>query len=300
LVDPGEAGHFFEFARVEFEPHADTGFEPPTALWLAEFSRLVYRRERDELPERSVTFRTRDQLLDAQGWHEAAVFRTDCGAPQGALLRRRNTDTSVLVFRGTLGISDLLTDAHWVLQTWPGRGSVHSGFKLAHAVLWPQVRTALRDLRGRLFLTGHSLGGGLATMTAALCRRELRLLEIAGLYTFGSPRVGDREFGAALDNVSHFRVVNDADIIPRVPPVIPNRVLPYFAHAGSLHHLVDGDLRPYSRGLDPFADAGGIPSIARLRQALAVANHAAGSLPAFLSDHAPVNYVAKLGALVRT
>lgn len=301
LLNPGEAEDFFTVRTLQpLAAQSGTAFDRDTACWLAEFSRLMYRRERDELPNRPAAFRTRDQLLTAQGWRETVVFHTDRGVPQGALFRQRDTDTSVLVFRGTLGVPDLLTDAHWVLQPWPGRGSVHSGFKLAHAVLWPQLQTALRDLRGRLFVTGHSLGGALATMTAALCRQELRSLELAGLYTFGSPRVGDHAFGAALDDVPHFRIVNDADIIPRLPPAITNPVLPYFMHTGSLHHLIDGNLRVYSRGLDPFAEGGEFPSVAGLQPMLAVANRATGSLPPFLSDHSPVNYLAKLDALVGT
>ncbi len=295
LMNPGEAENFFALEGLTpFAPSSAAGFNRHSAMWLAEFCRLIYRQERDELPHRPAGFRTRAQILAEHGWREGAVLRSGQGVPQAAVFERTNPDGAVIVFRGTLGLRDMFTDLQLVLRPWAGAGHVHQGFKDAHAALWPALKQQLPAPRGPIFLTGHSLGGALATMTAALCRTELPSHDIAALYTFGSPRVGDRVFGAALQSVPHFRVVNDLDVIPRLPPVIPNPVLPYFEHSGQLHHLVNGGLRVLLTGEDPFAAVAGLPTAIELKRMLANNSGVLGELPPFLSDHAPVNYVAKL------
>ncbi len=295
LMNPGEAENFFAIdGLLPFDPAAAGGFNRNSALWLAEFSRVIYRQERDEVANRPAGFRTRAQILAEHGWREGAVLRSGQGVPQAAVFERTNPDGAVLVFRGTLGLRDMFTDLQLVLRPWAGPGHVHQGFKEAHAALWPALKQQLRALQCPIFLTGHSLGGALATMTAALCRTELPSHDIAALYTFGSPRVGDRVFSAALQSVPHFRVVNDLDVIPRLPPMIPNPVLPYFEHSGQLHHLVNGGLRVIPPGEDPFAAVAGLPTAIELKRMLANNSGVLGELPPFLSDHAPANYVAKL------
>ena len=295
LMNPGEAENFFASEGLTpFDPSAAAGFNRNPAMWLAEFCRLIYRQELDELPHRPAGFRTRAQIVAEHGWREATVLRSGQGVPQAAVFERTNPDGAVIVFRGTLGLRDMFTDLQLVLRPWAGAGHVPQGFKDAHAALWPALKQQLHALRRPIFLTGHSLGGALATMTAALCRTELPSLDIAALYTFGSPRAGDRVFGAALRSVPHFRVVNDLDVIPRLPPVILNSVLPFFQHTGQLHHVVDGNLQIFPSGADPFASVITMTKLSELRSLLASSVGPVGKLPPFLTHHAPVNYVAKL------
>lgn len=79
-----------------------------------------------------------------------------------------------------------------------------------------------------VWLTGHSLGGALAVILAATLRENG--VPVHGLYTFGAPRVGDKEFAKQLNrglrNKSHWRVVNEGDLVPHVP------MEPFFCHAG--------------------------------------------------------------------
>jgi hypothetical protein len=72
-----------------------------------------------------------------------------------------------------------------------------------------------------VWITGHSLGGALATMAAARLVGEgvLRPEQIGGIYTFGQPRVGDAHFAQAYAlGARHFRVVHDNDVVTQVPP----------------------------------------------------------------------------------
>ena len=73
----------------------------------------------------------------------------------------------------------------------------------------------------RFAITGHSLGGALATLAAADFRkREQRYSDLTELFTYGSPRVGN---GAVADlltkqSTKNYRVTNGDDTIPRLPP----------------------------------------------------------------------------------
>ena len=45
-----------------------------------------------------------------------------------------------------------------------------------------------------ILITGHSLGGALAVLSALDIKKELMFNETISLYTFGAPRVGNDEF----------------------------------------------------------------------------------------------------------
>ena len=147
-------------------------------------------------------------------------------ATQGFVARR--DDIVIVAFRGTepLNAADWLSDVKYhqvTLKDIPGL--LHGGF--AHALgdgvteqMCDTVTKLARGAKTRLFVTGHSLGGALAVIAAALLHfREGR--RIAGVYTYGQPRVGDPAFCSSFDQALGpvtFRYVNDLDIVPHVPP----------------------------------------------------------------------------------
>jgi triacylglycerol lipase len=71
------------------------------------------------------------------------------------------------------------------------------------------------DLKDKpLLITGHSLGGALATIAT---KRLKHKAGIAACYTFGSPRVGDEEWIANI-KTPIYRLVNAADCVTMLPP----------------------------------------------------------------------------------
>lgn len=85
-----------------------------------------------------------------------------------------------------------------------------------------------KNPKARLVITGHSLGGALAAMFAAIVlsnnvEKNLLLKRLEAVYTFGQPRIGDKVFARFIANriekekVKYYRVVYAYDLVPRVP-----------------------------------------------------------------------------------
>lgn len=172
-----------------------------------------------------------ERFLTNWGFEEARMFG---GVTTSGFVARKESMV-VISFRGTepLNIHNWLTDVNCHQQRIPGlAGWVHTGFALALEEVWAPLLAAVDALtrqsggRTRLYATGHSLGGALAVLAAARLQ-PLISGGVAGILTFGQPRVGDPEFSAAYDAAlgpATFRCVNDLDVVPHLPPTrLPGR-----------------------------------------------------------------------------
>lgn len=125
----------------------------------------------------------------------------------------------VLVFRGTepTDIRDIKTDIKAMTTHCETGGMIHKGFNDAFDEVKGQIGESLNadTIQPKpLFITGHSLGGALATVAA----KKLTFKHgIAGCYTFGSPRVADEEWMKNL-KTPIYRIVNSADPVTMLPP----------------------------------------------------------------------------------
>lgn len=94
-----------------------------------------------------------------------------------------------------------------------------------------------------LYITGHSLGGALATLAAARIYAESSLHEkywkkLRGVYTFGQPMVGNQEFARRFEGVLGqmlYRHIYKNDVVPRMPPFTAGN----FRHVGEEYHSTD-------------------------------------------------------------
>lgn len=132
-----------------------------------------------------------------------------------------NEDKSIIAFAGTdvRQPQDVLRDLR-IIPLWsPKLGLCPAGFLKAARRLGYIVLDHLADNNlESVTLTGHSLGGAVALITAALIARECpgdhKIQEVV---TFGAPRVGKLR---TLDcPVSMYRYQND--IVPTVPWLMP-------------------------------------------------------------------------------
>lgn len=150
------------------------------------------------------------QTLDAE-----LVATFNANGSQAILIK--TNDFIVLSFRGTepLELKDIKSDAHATLTKCVTEGRVHSGFHDAYNSIEVEVNQALEQYRELpLFITGHSLGGALATIAA---KRITHSGGNAACYTFGAPRVSDDHWLMTM-KTPIYRVVNASDGVTMVPP----------------------------------------------------------------------------------
>lgn len=128
----------------------------------------------------------------------------------------------VVAFRGSeSAINDWNTNLSIKLKP-AFQGKVHEGFYDALEGVWARlVRTLVGfcDNQQAIWLTGHSLGGALASLAAA--KLHDAGISAAGLYTFGQPRVGDQFFAYWINahlGKRYYRFVNYRDGVCKLPP----------------------------------------------------------------------------------
>lgn len=266
VFEPGKAEDYFASLPAIGDCAAawkSAAFDADLAFALSELSRLAYQ------PLRFL----REQALKKIGLREldyVEVGSTGC-LVAGDELRR------VFAFRGTRHPRDWLTNLDALTAGFDAGAEVHRGFRDAFASVEPRLKAWIDGFSGPVYLTGHSLGGALATLAAAR-------LAAHATYTFGAPKVGTATFAVSLDGRRLYRVVNDRDIVPHVPS------FPY-RHAGEAIFLDDGGRRcerePHETPPNPRELLSRLLDRRFLSDLMATA-------PAFLSDHAPVNYSARL------
>ena len=192
-----------------------TGFDPVNAIELAKAAQLSYRND------------TRNSEVDNQlkAWNFDRYYtfdRTDHNTDTQAYIAG-NDKVLILAFRGTeiTQPRDIITDLNSKLIPMfeNDESRIHTGFKEGFDIIRTDVIKTVQELRKRdqlLFLTGHSLGGALATI--ATVHLDLANEPVNGLYTFGSPRVGNAAFADKFQrfNSRTFRFVNHNDLVTRV------------------------------------------------------------------------------------
>ena len=126
----------------------------------------------------------------------------------------------VVVCRGTEPNewNDIKADLYALMAMAQTVGRVHRGFKTEVDDLWHHLEELLKANKLPLWFAGHSLGGAMAAICAGRCFLSHIESEPVEIYTYGSPRVGNKRF------VNHVRVplyrwVNNNDMVTRVPPM---------------------------------------------------------------------------------
>ena len=141
-----------------------------------------------------------------------------------AILCSYNNKYLILAFRGTEkeSFKDIKTDANAIMKNCETGGKVHSGFDKAYRKVHDDICEALenfnqnQDNKLPLYITGHSLGGALATI-ATKHLESIYQNGVAACYTFGSPRVAGPIWISTI-KTPIYRVVNAADSVTMLPP----------------------------------------------------------------------------------
>lgn len=144
-------------------------------------------------------------------------------------------------------------------------GRVHEG--LMHGVnnVWDQLLITIEEYRDNnqpIWVTGHSLGGGLSVLAGTWLQYKYQHNNIVkGIYTFGQPRIGDPEFTKHFTKLipQAFRFVNNNDLIPRLPHNKPYEhigEMVYFTQKGQMTNTLGAKDRIIDRLKGAMNDLG--------------------------------------------
>ena len=264
--------HFEDAASHPFQPRP-TGFPRVNVWWLAEAALALYWAPAGA-----------NRLFQAAGLECQYLHGggTDCYVAW-------QTDWLLVAFRGTQPDqwADILADVKFAQVSWDA-GLVHSGFATALDDVWPSLKSLLDTLSpGRsVWFCGHSLGASLATLAA------YRYGPTHGVWTLGSPRIGDPAFAAAFNTKvagKAVRYVNDQDVVTHVPA--PS-MAPWFYKHVDPHHFIssDGGVSEGGPGIQHFfEDLIGHPMVL-LETIHGLSSGTLTLAPTFLLDHMPKVY----------
>lgn len=180
--------------------------------------------------------------------------------PFGVLYLDESNSTLFIIFRGTNNIKEWLQDFDIVQKKYNvsnyfnniklnnykqktssilNNVSIHAGFVDIYSHFRDTIFKILKEKKPKkVIVSGHSLGAAVAT----ICGVDLYLHKYdTTIYNFASPRIGGDNFLKLVEDykIPIYRHVNDADIIPTLPPsIVPNfdnrEDLYFYTHVGTV------------------------------------------------------------------
>jgi len=178
------------------------------ALLLAELSMIAYLQ-----PEET------EKAALRLGFTETIFYNND-GSQAYSF---SNEQDIIIAFRGTEPNewNDIKADIDATKALAETVGHVHRGFKKEVDDVWPVLEKMLlshkQNLVKKLWFTGHSLGGAMASICAGRCLLAHIDTQPEQVHTFGSPRVGTKRY-INHAKVDYYRWVNNNDVVTRTPP----------------------------------------------------------------------------------
>ncbi|KAJ3355057.1 hypothetical protein GGF32_002200 [Allomyces javanicus] len=153
----------------------------------------------------------------------------------GYVAYNASRNTVMVAFRGSSNVANWIDNLEFGKITYPftvpatfkSKPKVHKGFVDAYNEVRPSLLQALATAKSRyptakITITGHSLGGAIATLAAAdLAASGVVAASRVKLTVFNSPRVGTSEFSDLVGSLNLARVaryVEENDIVSHLPP----------------------------------------------------------------------------------
>ena len=175
------------------------------------------------------------------GWEVVATL-SDPGTSTHLFVARNAACDLAVSFRGTTNIQNWLTNLNIAQQNGFHAGFLQA-FQTVEAPLRAELLSAARNSHGRVFFTGHSLGGALATVASyhlapdLTSQRGFDPNDIV-MYSFGAPRSTSTSLAPAFETrVPHsFAVASIDDIVTHVP------------YAGYQHIQTVRSIYPFTNG----------------------------------------------------
>ena len=248
----------------------NTKLNAGNAYWMARLSQAVYKSKKGSEDPDEVAI-----LSDLQ--KEDPNFKTVTGANKNSAqaMLVEHEDFLCMAFRGTNELADWLDNLNSFSEA-ALFGRFHRGFWNSVEDVWDTINGTYEELHNvkkrPLFITGHSLGGAMATVAASRFIHQDK--PFISVYTFGQPRSMDRDttriFNAEAGERCH-RFQNNEDIVTRLPA----RLMGY-SHVGKCLYIdVDKTIHQdpgfWFKFLDTFE--GALDSARQIGTIMGIADH---------------------------
>jgi triacylglycerol lipase len=263
------------------------GFDPSMARRLAWLTQQAYEQfNLFELKDNSQTFNLeKPYQLDTEFAEKDVPF--------GYVASEAGSDNVYVIFRGTRRFVEWFKDANIQLvslkdstdrrkQRIEIEGSIADGVvqKNQSSIIIPKIendfgfvtagfrgiyvslRKKLIDVlnqkspNAKVFVTGHSLGGALATLAIPDILKNTHFTNSKNivLYTFASPRCGDRDFARSFQKlgVRHWRIANTEDFVTMLPFPTGNVLKPAQSDAQPEQELGIGGVAGVDKNPNPI------------------------------------------------
>jgi hypothetical protein len=246
-------------ALTQHNLNFEEGFDLKEALYFAQLSNLVYEDESyvKDVIEKKFNFDT-FYYSSMQSYQDdtkkglAKLFMlffkeqksvVDLQFMQLSRVERDGKNLIVIVFRGSQEPEDWMTNFNFDDDDFEDKGGVHQGFKEAMDLFFKTMKEKQLvsnsvpisgidaehfNQNNKIILTGHSLGGALATLSACYLYELGIKKENIEVYTFGAPPVGTEKFCQYYENkINLYRVINENDVVPKLDKITK------FVHMGT-------------------------------------------------------------------
>ena len=206
------------------------------AVWMARLSNIVYEKDDDGSPNVDAIM----EQLQSYDDRISSVIPENKNSAQAIFVEHE--EWMAMVFRGTDEFADWLDNLSIKTER-TDFGDFHHGFYRSLEDVWDTIYSAYSKAVAKnkkpLFITGHSLGGAMATVVAAKFIYMDR--PFTSLYTFGQPRAVTRETARLINSEAggrYYRFQNNMDVVSRIPARISG-----YSHAGkNLYITNEGDI----------------------------------------------------------
>ncbi|KAF2653939.1 alpha/beta-hydrolase [Lophiostoma macrostomum CBS 122681] len=165
----------------------------------------------------------------------------------------------VVAFRGSSSVKNWFTNLDFKLTNTDlcDGCTAHNGFWQSWVDSRDDILGAIKNYKTaypgyKLVSTGHSLGGAIATLSAAQLRHDG--YDVA-LYTFGAPRIAGTKLSSYITNQpgGNYRVTHWNDPVPNLPPIAMGfvHVSPeYYINKPNLQTVGASDIKTYSGSIN--------------------------------------------------
>ncbi|MCY7323046.1 MAG: lipase family protein [Phormidesmis sp. CAN_BIN36] len=246
LPDPNQSTDRVIVSQLNTYP---SGFDPSLARKLAGLTQQAYDQ---------FDLRTHPQTWRLEDPYQLDTEFAEKDVPFGFVASEADSDNVYVIFRGTKRFVEWFKDANVQLVSYKNSrdkndrsveiddeiaegvvqrhqssiiipnidddfGFVTAGFRGIYVSLRKKLIDTLKQKpqNSKIFITGHSLGGALATLAIPDILRNTHFTNPEGveLYTFASPRCGDGHFATNFQKlgVQNWRIANTEDFVTTLP-----------------------------------------------------------------------------------